>query len=44
MSRKDLIFGTGVVESMPTTVVAGGGDNGADVVSGGIGTNHIVHV
>ena len=42
--RKDLIFGLGVVESMPTTVVAGGGDNGVAVTTGAIGTKHIIHV
>jgi hypothetical protein len=42
--RKDLIFGTTVAESMPTTVVAGGGDNGVAVTTGSISTKHIIHV
>jgi len=42
--REDLIFGTTVVESMPTTVVAGGGNNGVAVTTGSIATKHIIHV
>jgi len=43
--RKDLIFGLSVVESLPTTVVAGGGDNGVDVDSlRKYAVKHIIHV
>jgi hypothetical protein len=43
--RKDLIFGTSVVESLPTTVVAGGGDNGVAVdTSLKYAAKHILHV
>jgi hypothetical protein len=43
--RKDLQFGTSVVESLPTTVVAGGGDNGVAVDSlRKYAVKHIIHV
>lgn len=43
--RKDLIFGLSVVESLPTTVVAGGGDNGVAVdTSLKYAAKHILHV
>ena len=43
--RKDLIFGLSVVESLPTTVVSGGGDNGADVDAlRKYAVKHIIHV
>lgn len=43
--RKDLIFGLSVVESLPTTVVSGGGDNGVDVDSlRKYAVKHIIHV
>ena len=43
--RKDLIFGMSVVESLPTTVVSGGGDNGVDVDSlRKYAVKHIIHV
>jgi hypothetical protein len=43
--RKDLIFGLSVVESLPTTVVAGGGDNGVAVDSlRKYAVKHIIHV
>ncbi len=43
--RKDLIFGLSVVESLPTTVVAGGGDNGAAVDTlRKYAAKHIIHV
>ena len=43
--RKDLIFGTSVVESLPTTVVSGGGDNGVTVDSiRKYAVKHILHV
>jgi hypothetical protein len=43
--RKDLIFGLSVIESLPTTVVSGGGDNGVDVNSLlKYAVKHIIHV
>ncbi len=43
--RKDLIFGLSVLESMPTTVVAGGGDNGTGISSSlKYAVKHIIHV
>lgn len=43
--RKDLQFGLSVVESLPTTVVSGGGDNGSDVDSlRKYAVKHIIHV
>ncbi len=43
--RKDLIFGLSVVESLPTTVVSGGGDNGSDVDALlKYAVKHIIHV
>lgn len=43
--RKDLIFGLSVVESMPTTVVSGGGDDGVAVSSSlKYAVKHIIHV
>ncbi len=42
---KELIFGMSVVESLPTTVVAGGGDNGVAVdTSLKYAAKHILHV
>ena len=43
--RLDLTFGLSVVESLPTTVVAGGGDNGVAVDSLlKYAVKHILHV
>ncbi len=43
--RKDLIFGKSVVESLPLTVVSGGGDNGNDVSTlRKYAAKHIIHV
>jgi len=43
--RKDLQFGSSVVESLPTTVVSGGGDNGVAVdTNGKYAAKHIIHV
>ena len=43
--RKDLIFGLSTVESLPTTVVSGGGDNGVDVDTlRKYAAKHIIHV
>ena len=43
--RKDLIFGLSVVESLPTTVVSGGGDDGVAVDSlRKYAVKHILHV
>jgi len=43
--REDLIMGTSVVESLPTTVVSGGGDNGVAVdFSLRYAVKHIIHV
>ena len=43
--RKDLQFGTSVVASLPTTVVAGGGDNGVAVDTlRKYAAKHIIHV
>ncbi len=45
MSRLDLIFGLSVVQSLGTTVVSGGGDNGRDVDSlRKYAVKHILHV
>jgi len=45
--RKDLNFGLSVLESLPTTIVAGGGDNGTAIdleTLKGYAAKHIVHV
>ena len=43
--RKDLNFGLSVVESLPTTVVSGGGDNGVAVDTlRKYAAKHIIHV
>jgi hypothetical protein len=43
--RKDLIFGLSTVESLPTTTVAGGGDNGVAVDTlHKYACKHIIHV
>ena len=43
--RKDLIFGTSVVESLATVTVAGGGDNGVAVDTLlKYAAKHIIHV
>jgi len=43
--RKDLNFGNSVLESLPTTVVSGGGDNGVAIDSlRKYGVKHIIHV
>ncbi len=43
--RKDLIFGTSLLESLPTTVVSGGGDDGEDIDSlRKYAVKHVIHV
>ena len=47
MSRLDLNYGFSVLESLPTTVVSGGGDNGTAVdlsTLKGYAAKHILHV